>query len=210
MISSPAACADAALIQMSIAGRDDCFSLLMDRHLAAVKKRLSFVVSNDADLEDVIQETQLKVWRHLATFRSESNLRTWMVRIAINEARQFYRRTRRSRRFEPLDEAIPSPEQSPAQRLLQDEANAAVRCAVTKLPPKYQDVLRLRDLCELDSQETAKRLHTTVPAIKTRLFRARIRLSTSLRESQTPEPGYPALSNRVSARKGTTPHRCAA
>lgn len=169
---------------MAIAGRNDCFSLLMDRHLAAVKRRLRFMVSNEADLEDLVQETQLKAWRNLDTFRSESNLRTWMTRIAINEACQLYRRSKCKRLCEPLHETIALPEESADQRLLRAEATAALRCAMARLPPKYQDVLMLRDLCELGGEETARRLRTTVQAMKTRLFRARLMLSTELRKSR--------------------------
>jgi RNA polymerase sigma-70 factor (ECF subfamily) len=183
MISSLAACDDAVLIQMAIAGRNDCFSLLIDRHLTAVKRRLRFMVSNEADLDDVVQEFLLKAWRHLKTFRSECSLRTWMIRIAINEARQLYRRGKRGPLCEqPLGEAIALPEESADQRLLRAEATAALRCAMAKLPRKYREVVMLRDLCELGGEETAKRLHTTVPAIKTRLFRARLMLSTKLRK----------------------------
>ena len=93
VISPLANCDDGALIQMAIDGRSDCFSVLMGRHLVAVKKRLRFMVSNEADLDDLVQEVQLKTWLHLATFRKESNLRTWMIRIGINQAWQSYRRS---------------------------------------------------------------------------------------------------------------------
>lgn len=161
MISSLAECADTVLIQMAKAGRNDCFSLLMDRHLVAVKRRVRFMVSNEADFEDVIQETQLKAWRYLATLRSESNLRTWMMRIAINEAYQLHRRGKLKSLCDPLDEGISLREESPDQQLLRAEATAALYRAVAKLPRKYQEVVMLCDLRELGGEETAKRLHTT-------------------------------------------------
>ena len=91
IVSPLATYEDEVLIQMAVAGRNDCFSLLMCRHLAAVKKQIRFLISNEADVEDVVQEVVLRVWLHLPTFRSESNLRTWMIRIGINQARQLYR-----------------------------------------------------------------------------------------------------------------------
>ena len=209
-ISPLAECADAVLIQMAIAGRNDCFSLLMDRHLTAVKKRLRFMVSNEADLEDLVQEILLKAWRYLPTFRSESNVRTWLIRIAINKACQLYRRSKRKGLCEPLHEAIALPEESADQQLLRAEAAAALRCAVARLPRKYQDVLMLRDLDELGGEETAKRLHTTVQTVKTRLFRARLMLSTELRKSRALSVANHTLSKRVSLRTDTSPLRCAA
>jgi RNA polymerase sigma-70 factor (ECF subfamily) len=188
MIPPLAACADGVLIQMAIDGHNDCFSVLMDRHLVALKRRLRPMVSNEADLDDLVQEVLLKTWLHLATFRSESNLRTWMIRIGINQARQSYRMTQCRPVCQPLDEfaGIASPGESPHQRLLRDETTNAVRGAVARLPAKYREVLVLHDLTELCDKETAERLQTTIKAVKARLFRARGMLSTKLRRSGVP------------------------
>ena len=74
---------DGALINLVLAGRADCFNLLVDRHLAVVKKRISTLVRNAAETDDVIQEVLLKVWLHLSTFRSESSFRTWMTQSPL-------------------------------------------------------------------------------------------------------------------------------
>ena len=66
----------------------------MDRHLIAVKRRIGSMVTNVTDRDDVVQEVVLKVWLHLSTFRSESSFRTWIMRVAINEALQIFRRER--------------------------------------------------------------------------------------------------------------------
>jgi RNA polymerase sigma-70 factor (ECF subfamily) len=185
VISPLANCDDGALIQMAIDGRSDCFSVLMGRHLVAVKKRLRFMVSNEADLDDLVQEVQLKTWLHLATFRKESNLRTWMIRIGINQAWQSYRRSQCRPVCQPLDDSagIASHEASPHQRLLQGEATNAVRAAVAKLPPKYREVLILRDLTELCGEKAAERLQIKSGTLKTRLLRARVMLSKKLRSA---------------------------
>jgi len=180
IVSPLATCEDEVLIQMAVAGRNDCFSLLMCRHLAAVKKQIRFLISNEADVEDVVQEVVLRVWLHLPTFRSESNLRTWMIRIGINQARQLYRR----RKSRPESQAVTdfavimSQEESPHQQLLRTETIETVRCAVAKLPPRYREV-------ELGELETAQHLQMSIHAVKTRLFRARRKLSTRLSGSVT-------------------------
>ena len=178
-----AGCDDGELIQMALAGRNDCFSQLMDRHLGAVKKHLRIFVSNEADLDDLLQEVSLKAWLRLATFRSESNIRTWMISIGINQARQEYRRRKRKPISQALDDfaGFASPAESPHQQLLRAEATQAVRSAVAKLPPQYREVVVLRDLNELGGKEIADRLRITVSAVKTRLFRARMVLSTKMR-----------------------------
>ena len=86
---------DCALVELALEGQVECFSVLMDRHLAVVRRRIRSMVRNAADADDLLQEVVLKVWKHLSTFRSESSFRTWMTRVAINEALQNCRRERR-------------------------------------------------------------------------------------------------------------------
>jgi RNA polymerase sigma-70 factor (ECF subfamily) len=175
---------DEVLIEMAVAGRSDCFSVLVDRHLTAVRRHLRAMVPNEPDQEDVLQEVLLKVWRHLADFRLECSLRTWMIKIAINEGRQWYRRRTSQQVFQPLDESGPiaSMQDSPEKRLLRNEAADAAQSGLAALPAKYRDVLVLRYLEENTGEDTAKCLGLTIPAMKTRTFRARRLLSTKLRQ----------------------------
>src|SRR5580704_3070573 len=149
---------DSTLIKLALEGQTECFAVLMDRHLIAIRKRIASMVGNSTDAEDLLQEVLLKVWRHLSTFRSESSFRTWMTRVAINEALQSYRRER----CRPLCQtagdlaALASHGESPYQSLARTEATEAIRSAVARLPAKYRQILILRDLEELSVRETAK------------------------------------------------------
>jgi RNA polymerase sigma-70 factor (ECF subfamily) len=99
----------------------------------------------------------LKVWKHLSTFRSESSFRTWMTRVAINEALQNCRRERRQLAYQPsydLD-ILASPGELPHHAVARIEAIQLVRRAVLGLPAKYRQVLILRDIEELSTKETA-------------------------------------------------------
>src|ERR1700722_17106904 len=91
MTPTLAAFDDSTLIDLTLAGRAECFAILMDRHLVALKRCIGSMVQN-ADAEDLLQDALLKIWRGLSTFRSESSFRTWMTRVAINEVLQSYRR----------------------------------------------------------------------------------------------------------------------
>jgi RNA polymerase sigma-70 factor (ECF subfamily) len=157
MISPCGSPPDEVLIEMAVAGRSDCFSVLVDRHLTAVRRHLRAMVPNEPDQEDVLQEVLLKVWRHLADFRLECNLRTWMIQIATNEARQWYRRHTSRRVFQPLEDSGPiaSMQDSPEKQLLRNEAARAVRRGLTALPAKYRNVLVLRYLEENTGEDTA-------------------------------------------------------
>ncbi len=169
---------DGALINLVLAGRADCFTVLMDRHLATVKKRVGTLVRNEAEAEDLMQEVLLKVWLHLSKFRSESSFRTWMTRIAINEALQSFRKERRRRlAYGPYDfDRLTSPWESPCQVSAEREKTRTLRNAVAALPASYRQVLILRDLEELSEKETAHSLDLSLAAVKTRLRRARLML----------------------------------
>jgi len=184
MISPCGSLPDEVLIEMAVAGRSDCFSVLVDRHLTAVRRHVRAMVPNEPDQEDVMQEVLLKVWRHLADFRLECNLRTWMIKIAINEIRQWHRRRTSRQVLQPLDDSGPitSIQDSPEKRLLRNEVARAVRRGLAALPAKYRDVLVLRYLEENTGDETATFLGMTVPAFKSRTYRARRLLSTKLRQ----------------------------
>jgi RNA polymerase sigma-70 factor (ECF subfamily) len=179
---------DSTLIALALAGQTECFAALVDRHLAAVRRRIAFMVRDAADVDDLLQEVLLQVWRHLATFRSESSFRTWMTRVAINEVLQSHRREQRRPLWGAVRDldAVASPAESPHQSLARVEVTQSVHSALVRLPEKYKRVLILRDLHELSARETAEFLHSTIPAVKTQLFRARIQLRAALRRSMVP------------------------
>jgi RNA polymerase sigma-70 factor (ECF subfamily) len=191
MTASIATFEDSTLIKLALAGQAECFSVLMDRHLATVKRRIESMAPNATDLDDILQEVLLKVWRHLATFRSECSFRTWMTRVAMNEVLQSYRRKRRNPLCQaPGDlDAFASQVESPHQSFARLEATKTVRSALAGLPAKYRQVLILRDIEQLTAGETAESLQSTIPAVKTRLFRARLMLSEALKpRMQAPLP----------------------
>lgn len=177
--------ADSTLIKLALEGQTECFAVLIDRHQEAVRRRIASMVGNKPDADDLLQETLLKVWHHLPTFRLESSFRTWMTRIAINEVLQAYRRDKcRPVCLAPSDlDAFASHGESPHQSVARVELTRAVRRAVERLPIKYSQVLILRDLKQLSQQETARCLRSNIPTVKSSLFRARQKLLASLQRS---------------------------
>ena len=177
---------DSTLIKLALAGQDECFMVLTNRYLPSVRRRIASIVRNTADVDDLVQEVLLKLWRYLSTFRSQSSFRTWMTRVAINEALQSYRREQRRpicQRLADFD-TIASPNESALQSLVRAERTRVVRTAVVDLPTKYRQVLILREFEQLSAREIAQSLHLSVPAVKTRLFRARLMLLAALQRSK--------------------------
>lgn len=180
---------DKALIEMTQAGHNACFEALMHRHLGAVQKRVGSMISNKAEAEDVLQEVQLKSWKHLSSFRCGSSFRTWITRIAINEALQSIRRAKTRHELDAVDlDRLAASTDSPERLYARQEMAGTVRSAIGRLPKTFRQILVLRELKELNVKETARELNANPLLVKTRLFRARIVLTKVLRQ-QRKEPG---------------------
>jgi RNA polymerase sigma-70 factor (ECF subfamily) len=172
---------DRALIEMTLAGHNECFDALMDRHLCVIRKRVDSMIPNKAEAEDVYQVAQLKIWTHLSSFRSDSSFRTWITRIAINEALQAHRRTRRGREWDATDlDRLAAATDCPERLYARKEMAGRIRGAIRQLPAKFRQIVVLRELRELSVKETARELKSNPQMVKTRLFRARVMLSKVL------------------------------
>jgi len=176
---------DAELIEMTLAGKTECFGVLMDRHVNAMKLRICSIVQNALDTEDVLQEVLFNAWRGLAGFRSQSSLRTWLCRIATNEALMLVRRNKRAslRDSGVAVDDLPASSPPPENWLISKREAMRVRHALENLPAKYRSVMFLQGIEELTVKETARQLEATVPAVKTRLLRGRRMLQRALRRS---------------------------
>jgi RNA polymerase sigma-70 factor (ECF subfamily) len=181
---------EAELVAAAQGGDLGAFEQLMQRYEPRVLRLAMRIVGNEADAEDVLQEAFLKAYAKLDSFQRQSSFYTWVVRIAVNEALMKLRRRRGDREL-PLDQELdtgedllprevedwrPNPEQQMARQELQDLLNQNI--ASLALP--YRVVFQLRDVEGLSTEETADMLRLTVPAVKSRLLRARLQLRDKL------------------------------
>jgi len=182
---------ESAQVASAQAGNLAAFEELVSRYQSKILRLTFMITKNQEDAEDGTQEAFLKAFTHLRGFRGNSRFYTWLVGIAINEALLQLRRRRRCPRRISLDEPIEG-DSGPVPRELEDWrpnpeekfASAEIRNILDdlldQLKPKYGIVLFLRDLEELSIQETASALGLSVPAVKTRLRRARLSLKKGL------------------------------
>ena len=184
---------ETALVAALKAGEEWAFELMVRTfggRLLAVARRF---VRNEDDARDVVQSAYLSAFRALEQFEGSAQLSTWLHRIVVNTALMRLR-SRRRKPEESIEDLLPSfledghhVEQfsewaMPADRLLErEDARAAVRSCIAQLPESYRQVLLLRDIEELTTDEVARMLCATPTAIKVRLHRARQALSTLLR-----------------------------
>lgn len=152
--------------------------------LPLLRAMLRRYLRNEADLLEAMQQTALQATACRYQFRAEANLSTWLVSIAVNEARQILRKQNRRRDTVPLDlldqELQDRRTTSPEEIARQAERQDWLRQAVGKLPPRYQTVVRLCELEERSIEQTAQLLQMTTSAVKSRRFRARLLLAKRL------------------------------
>ena len=181
---------ESALVARARAGDQSAFTTLVDHYQRKIYRVGKNITQNNEDAEDVLQETFLKAYEHLAGFQGNSKFYTWIVRIAVNEALMKLRK-RKGDRFVSLDEPIETGEEEvkrevavwdddPEQRYSRDEMQRILDGAVDDLKPDFRTVFVLRDIEELSTEETAEALGISVPAVKSRLLRARLALREKL------------------------------
>src|SRR6266478_2636830 len=187
---SPAAFDDAGLVARAQAGDQEAFAALVAEYSRKIYRLAKNITQNDEDAEDVLQETFLKAYEHLSGFQGNSKFYTWIVRIAVNESLMKLRK-RKGDRTVPLDEPrdagedrvireIAVWEENPEQRYSREELGEILDESVQSLRPAFRTVFVLRDIEELSTEETADALGISVPAVKSRLLRARLQLREKL------------------------------
>ena len=195
---------EAELIARIVAGEKELFHDLIRPYERMVYLTLFSIVKNEADAEDGAQEAVINAYRHLGSFRAEAKFSTWLTMIAINEGRKRLRKAKsvaedsiEELREEKEGDFTPEPltdwREIPLEALERKELREALRKAVAELPDIYRQVFTLRDLEELNIEETAQALGVQAGVVKVRLHRARIMLQKKL---------VPFLKTAAPARKG--------
>lgn len=146
------------------------FSNCVARNLPFLTRVVRGVMRGDQSAEDVVQQTVLKALTNADQFRFESSLKTWLVSIAINEARQAYRSGWRRRTVplmtEDADSIHSQPFESSTNNCQAKERAALVRTAVSRLPQPYRCVIELCDLQQLPMREAARQLGLTLSVLR--------------------------------------------
>ncbi len=181
---------EAAIVAQARLGDAKAFTELLRRYEGKIFRLAQHITQNREDAEDVLQEAFLKAYEHLGQFQGQSKFYTWIVRIAVNQALMKLRK-RKSDRSVSLDETIDTGEdtvareiaawdENPEQQYSREEINEILSSAIDGLAPIYRAVFVLRDVDDLSTEETADALELSVPAVKSRLLRARLQLRDKL------------------------------
>lgn len=180
---------EAVLVAAAKAGDLLAFEELAHRYERKIFRLGYNITQNREDAQDVAQDAFLKAFEHLDDFQGESRFYTWLVRIAVNEALMKLRKRRPD--LLPLDEYLETDDDliphevadwgpTPEQRYAWRELEEILSNAIGQLEPGFRTVFQLRDVEQLSTEETAQALNLSIPAVKSRLLRARLKLRDRL------------------------------
>ena len=178
-----------SLVEAAQSGDLSAFEKLVQRYERKIFRLAQHMTGNEHDAEDVLQETFLKAFSKLDQFQRNSRFYTWLVRIALNES--FMRLRKRRGDTVSLDQEIDTGEEmiprdvadwhpNPEQQYASVEIKDILNRAIGSLSLPYRLVFQLRDVEGLSTEETADVLRISVPAVKSRLLRARLQLREKL------------------------------
>ena len=174
------------LVAEARAGSAEAFTTLVKQYDRYIYRLALNITGNQQDAEDVLQETLLKAYTKMDQFHGDSRFYTWLVRIGVNEALMRLRKRSSDKNTVSLDEPVEAEGKSPVLREIEDWAdNPEKRYAklelgkilnetIQRLEPQFRTVFVLRDVEDFSTEETAKMMGLSVPAVKSRLLRARL------------------------------------
>lgn len=181
---------DVALVERAKAGDTSAFEQLVRQYDRQIYRTALHITQNREDAEDITQDVFFKAFQKLDQFQGNSKFSTWLVRIAVNESLMRLRRRKTSKTVsmdqdvETEEGAIPRDfaewRPNPEQIFSQSELGEILRKTIAGLPPGFRTVFTLRDIENLSTEETAEALGLSVPAVKSRLLRARLQLRERL------------------------------
>jgi RNA polymerase sigma-70 factor (ECF subfamily) len=181
---------DVALVARAKKGDTAAFEQLVRQYERQIFRVAQHITQNREDAEDIAQDAFLKAYEKLEQFQGNSKFYTWLVRIAVNESLMRLRK-RRTGKMVSIDEDIETEEGSvprdladwapdPEQNYNQAELGEILRKTIQGLPQGFRIVFVLRDVEGLSTEETAETLGLSIPAVKSRLLRARLQLRERL------------------------------
>jgi RNA polymerase sigma-70 factor (ECF subfamily) len=189
---------DQALIAALQDGKDYAYEILIQRFQSPVYNLICRLQNDPRDANDIVQEVFLKVFRNIGAFKGNSSLKTWIYRIAVNEAHNHRRWFSRHQRQEvglaadesmrDYQESLPDRSRSPFDLTLDKETRALVEAALAELNPKFRAAVVLRDIEDLSYEEIALVLEVSLGTVKSRILRGREALRRILEGQLEPEP----------------------
>lgn len=191
-----------ALVEGLRSGAEEAYEALISRFQQPVFNLVCRLLSDPTESCDVVQEVFLKIFRNIGSFRGQSSLKTWVYRIAVNEAHNHRRWFSRHRRREvglereednvrSYQEVLPDPGSSPFDSVLSREQRRVIEQALARINPVFRPAVVLRDIEDLSYEEIAHVLQVSLGTVKSRILRGREALRQALAGRLEPAAAAP-------------------
>jgi len=180
------------IIRLILNGDKNYFKLIQKKYYSLIYNLIRKIIKDEDDIDDLVQETFIKVYNALPNYQFNFNFSSWIFKIASNNCIDFIRRKKLN--FVYIDKTnedeedefkfdIKDPSLTPEEQLQNKERSQILKEAIKKLPKNYQQVLYLRHEEELDYKEISERLNIPLGTVKIHLFRARKQLLDILKNN---------------------------
>lgn len=199
---------DLALVERSLKGDQSAFESLVGRHKLRIYRVAFSILGVAEDAEDVMQKVLIKLSLRLGTFKRDAQFTTWLTRIALNESLSQRRARKPTVSLEALSEMPVTRDsevcgtwyENPERALRRKELKLLIERTYYALPKKFRDVFVMREIEGRGAGEIAEILNVTVPAVKSRLFRARQLMHKRLKSQLLkPPPSLRAAQRAIQA-----------
>lgn len=186
--------ADAVLVSRSQSGDMKAYDQLVLRHRNRIFAMIRNMTHHEADAWDLTQDVFIKAWNALGNFEAKAKFTTWLYRIAHNVVYDWNRRkkhdvvgelhdeTLENERIDPSAIAIPHVGDSPDEKMALGELKQKIEAALAKISPEHREIVILKDVQGLAYKEIADVMGCTIGTVMSRLFYARQKLQTLLRD----------------------------
>ncbi len=191
---APAETPDAELVQRCQAGDTAAFDQLVGRYRTRVFGMIYNMVHSEQDAWDLAQDSFLKAWKSIGRFRGQSSFYTWIYRIVMNVTIDWLRKKQvkgtgaefddaiQLREIDPASRTAPRPDALPHERLQDREIRTRIDAAIEQLSPDHRAVILMKEMEDMQYNEIAETLGCSIGTVMSRLFYARKKLQTLLRD----------------------------
>jgi RNA polymerase sigma-70 factor (ECF subfamily) len=182
------------LVKRCQAGEADAFDELVVRYRTRIFGMIYNMVHNEQDAWDLAQDSFVKAWKSMKRFRGQSSFYTWMYRIVMNVTIDWLRKKQikgagaefddsiQLKEIDPASKTVPKPDALPYERMQRTEIRAQIDNAISQLTPEHRAVILMKEIEDMQYHEIAEALGCSIGTVMSRLFYARKKLQTLLRD----------------------------
>lgn len=181
---------DGEVIQHVLLGNKNAFEILMRRNNQLLYRTIKGILHDDQEIQDVMQETYIKSYINLSSFKGSSKFSTWLIQIGINEALARHKKSKKNEIYTDYNQSlelemnqIQDINKNPDNIILQEELKGILENAIEQLPSEYRVIFLLREIEGLNNQDIANSLDITTNNVKVKLHRAKNFLKKELLKS---------------------------